>query len=372
MHSLRILVNGAGPAGLSFARLMAESNSSHEITVFERDAPDLTPGWGLTLRSHALELLGLNKRISTEVLTGRTLLENGQIAIDLPNPPNACLKTFSRAALIQALAGRCSDLGVNLRYEADAAALPSSVLDSFDLVVAADGAHSALRCRYADHLRPSITFGRNRYIWLGATLPFHKLTILLRHGATAMLAWAYKFTSGLSTFIVECTEQSYERLCLAEMSPDRVCHRIATTFAEELAGQRVISAGGARWQSYPVISCDSLFHKNIVLIGDAAHTTHFSQGFGTMFALEDALALQAALRAADHIPEALSRYSAVQQLRTAEFQATASASMRWSEALLEAAETRNQSAIRTLIESRWAGNSVTASPLDQNSCGTKA
>jgi anthraniloyl-CoA monooxygenase len=367
MRPLKILVAGGGPAGLSFARLMAGSNSSHEITVFERGDPERMPGWGITLRSQALEFLGLNRRIAVEFLDGRALLDNGQVVIDLPNPPDMCLATFSRAALIQALAVSCSELGVKLRYEADASALPGSVLDGYDLVVAADGAHSALRLRFAEFFRPSITLGRNRYIWLGAAVPFHKLTILLRHQDTTMLGWAYKFTSELSTFILECTQKSYDRLGLSEMSPDDLRETIAKTFASELGGQRVLSIGCARLQPYPVISCERLFHRNVVLIGDAAHTTHFSQGFGTMFAFEDALALQATLRRSTDIPQALSQYSAVQKPRTAGFQATASASMLWSENLLDAAEIGDRAVVRALIESRWPANTITASPLDQMS-----
>ena len=362
---MKVLIAGAGPAGLSFAALLAQSHPTAQITVWERTAADRSPGWGITLRSHALSFLDLDKRIAAEFLDGRTLRYRGTVAVDLASPEGVRLATFPRRDLIRALADRCLDLGVRLSYSSDAGRAGDFELDDNDLVVAADGAHSTLRARYAQAFRPSISPGRNRYMWLGAAVPFHRLTIALHDQELPMLAWAYKYTARLSTFIVECAENAYERLVRTCASPQVVCATMQNIFSAELQGNSILVAGSAHWQPFEVVSCERLSFRHIVLLGDAAHTTHFSQGFGTMFAFDDAITLHSALQAYRNIPDALLQYEQIQQPKIHEFQATAAASMRWSEDLLEAAEQRDDLRIRDLIAARWKNNAVTHSPMEQ-------
>jgi len=368
---MKILIVGAGPAGLSFAALMLEADRSHSITILERNPAERTPGWGITLRDHALSFLRLDPRLATQSLDGRALRYRGELTIDLPNPPGVCLVTFPRAALIAALADACCDRGVHVTFGVDAALLSENDLAGYDLVVASDGAHSAIRHRYAVMFKPAVMQGRNRYAWLGAATPFDKLTILLTDESAPLLAWAYKYTSDRSTFIVECTEQTYERSGLGGRSAHDACAMIDDAFAPVLQGQPVLAGRSIQWQSYRTISCEKLTYRNIVLLGDAAHTTHFSQGFGTMFAFDDALSLQTAFESGRDVAEALATYESMQRPKVAEFQATAAISMQWSERLLESAENRNEALTRELIAARWPHNEVTASPLGRGSRTTR-
>jgi anthraniloyl-CoA monooxygenase len=253
-------------------------------------------------------------------------------------------------------------------FGVDAASLSESDLASYDLVVASDGAHSAVRHRYAEMFKPAVRQGRNRYAWLGAAMPFHKLTILLTDKSAPLLAWAYQYTSDRSTFIVECTEQTYERSRLGRRSAYDACAMISAAFAPVLQGQPVLAERSIQWQSYRTISCGKLTYRNIVLLGDAAHTTHFSQGFGTMFAFDDALSLRTAFESGSDVAQALATYEAMQRPKIAGFQATAAISMQWSERLLESVENGHEALTRELIAARWPNNAVTAAPLG---CGAR-
>jgi anthraniloyl-CoA monooxygenase len=358
---MKILVAGAGPAGLSFAALMAESEQSHEILVLERSRSDQAPGFGVTVRDHALSFLGLGDRVPSQTLAGRALWYEGERVVDLPNPPQACLVTLSRASLIEALTAHCRDHHVVILFGEDTGTLSARDLDTYDLVVAADGANSTLRTRFADAFQSTTRPGRHRYAWLGADVPFSKLTVLLRKDA---LAWAYKYTPSQSTFIVECTEGGWKRLDFSKKSPEEAARTLAQVFSVELGGRAVAPPSGAAWCHFPMISSQRLCHRNMVLLGDAAHTTHFSQGFGTMFAFDDAMVLHAALRDCQSVSDALAEYERLQQPKIASFQATSFASMRWAESLLESAEAGRNSVVRDLIAQRWLDNAVTPSPMD--------
>jgi 2-polyprenyl-6-methoxyphenol hydroxylase-like FAD-dependent oxidoreductase len=362
---LKILIVGAGPAGLSFGALMSAADSSHSITILERAPAELLPGWGITLRNHALPFLGLNEKIATQSLSGRAFRRAGKLLIDLPYPPDSHLVTYPRGGLTGALADVCRSQGLSVTYEVDAQSLADDELATYDLVVAADGAHSPLRRRYDAAFKPTTIEGKNRFAWLGCDLPFDQLTILLSGGHPALLAWAYKYTAYRSTFIVECTERTYQELELAQKSAAETCGLIESSFETVLEGRPVLSETSISWLHYPVISCERLIYRNMALLGDAGHTTHFSQGFGTMFAFDDALSLAAALEGAANVADALERYEGTQQEKIEEFQSTAGQSMEWSEHLLESVEDDDEAVTQELIEARWPNNQFTTSPLDR-------
>jgi len=359
---MKTLIVGAGPAGLSFAALTAAADHCQDITVMERNAEDQTPGWGITLRDHALALLGLEKRVAFQELEGREFWYRAELIVNLPCPHGSALVTMPRTALIKALIDCCRERGVGVRYEVDAASLSDSELATYDLVVAADGASSGLRKRAAGVFKPTVSPGRNRYAWLGAAVPFRKLTILLRDQGVPLLAWAYRYTPDRSTFIVECTERTWE-----SNFADHVLRQAGTTitkaFETELAGQAVLAGSSMPWQRHQTISCERLHHRNLVLVGDAAHTTHFSQGFGTMFAFDDAVSLHTALKESASVEQALWAYEAQQRPKIAAFQSIATTSMRWGERLLDRAEDGDAGAVRALIAARWPNNEVMPSPL---------
>jgi 2-polyprenyl-6-methoxyphenol hydroxylase-like FAD-dependent oxidoreductase len=367
---VKILVVGAGPAGLSFASLMAEADPSHEITLMERNPAHIRPGFGITLRNDAIAFLELNKTVPYQRLEGRAFWRRGEVMVDLPNPPAAHLVTLSRAALMTALAGRCSRFGVQLRYGNDAARLSQSDLDDFDLIVGADGANSVVRRIYERAFAPVIEHAHNRYGWFGADIPLAKLTIMLDDEEIPMLAWGYKYTESLSTLIVECSEVGFDRFGFGRLSSQDVMTKVGTIFARELRGASLFCGDALQWPRFAKVSCARLCYRNIVLIGDAAHTTHFSQGFGTMFAFDDSLALFSALAATKEITPALEAYEAEQHPKIAQFQETSFRSMRWSEMLIEMAERGDEGKLGELITARWPKNEVPLGPLSSKCCNS--
>ena len=368
---MRILVVGAGPAGLSFAVLMAKADPSHEITVVEGSAPGQHPGLGLTLLDRALPYMGLAGRLVTEKLEGRASRYGGKLIVDLANPPDGHLVTFPRAGLIAALVAWCSEFRVRMRFQVDAASLSDEELAGWDLVAAADGANSALRQRFRHTFKPATTLGRNRFAWLGAEVPFPKLTMLLRGGDVPLLAWAYRYAAERSTFIVECSDQAAERAGFVRGGVEASCAAVADVFASELGGAKVFGGGPLSWQHFATTSCERLHHDNVVLLGDAAHPMHFSQGFGTIFAFDDALVLHDALRRHGEVAKALRAYEAIQRPKIAAFQTTASASMAWAECLVAANEDGDEASIRAILAGRWPDQGDGVSPLSASMTGRR-
>lgn len=366
---MKVLVVGAGPAGLSIATLLARSGRSHDVTVIERNPAREDPGWGITLRTEALSFLDLDRKLSPQKLEGRACWYRGKVVVDLPYPEGVGNTAIARAALLRALTEGCTAAGARLQFETDGSRLRKSDLDDFDLVVAADGAHSAIRQMYAEVFRPTVAQGRNRYSWLAVEKSFDKLTILLQDGELPLLAWGYKHTDTLSTFIVEVTEETLDRSGLSRLPPDEACKTLGNVFAQELGGASVICHRSVRWQTFPKLSCERLRHRNIVLLGDAAHTTHYSQGYGTAFAFDDASTLSAALESTTNVSDALDQYEAAQQPKIAFLQEKAFGSMRWAESIVEAADSRAEDEIRALIAKRWPNNEVLPAPMGSYGAG---
>jgi len=360
---MHILVLGAGPAGMAFAIAMKQHDPSHQITVVDRRGPADTPGWGVTLRDNAFGFV-LGEGFSEGVaMKGRAMWLRGKKIIDLPNPPIGHLVTMARSTFLDALQARAEALGVDFRWQTDGRSFPDSVLDDHDLVVAADGASSPSRARFAEVFEPQSFPGENWFAWLGTSCPFPKLSILVRDAGLPSLAWGYSYAPGHSTLIVEVTAATHEAQGLADLSAAQTCERLSDHFAEELQGHSVQADGAFRWRRYPNLINKRLVHRNLVLIGDAAHTTHFSQGFGTIFALDDAKALADAL-AESSIPEALASYEAGQQPKIAAYGDTCTQSMRWAEAMTQATDAADEAALRQLIDARWPDNAVVAGPMD--------
>ena len=360
---MKILVVGAGPAGLSFATLMAEAERRAQVTVIERGAASEEPGWGVTLRDNALSFLGLGDPSAMKALEGRAFFHRGERVVDLPNPATH-LVTVSRAELTRILGERSARAGVDIVYETDGATLSDADLARYDVVVGADGANSGIRRRFAEAFGPTATQGDNEYAWLATPATFSKLTILLRDEEVPLLAWAYGYSENRSTFIVECSAAAFASETSFRGPADGCCRRIAEVFESELGGQPVLHGPAFRWQRFAMISCQRLAHRNVALVGDAAHTTHFSQGFGTMFAFDDAIALHAALMSAPDTAHALESYEASQRPKIENFQATSAKSMRWAEQMVAAGARRDDRAVRDLIAARWSNNEVTQGPLD--------
>ena len=330
---MRIGVLGGGPAGLYFALLAKRADPSHEVTVVERNAPDATFGWGVVFSEETLgalrdadhpsfvEISDAFARWSAidVVYGGRTVRSRGHV-----------FSAIARKRLLEILQRRCRDVGVELAFHTD---VPG--LDAFagrDLVVAADGVNSTARRLLAGQLRPTLDVHRSRYVWFGTDLVLDAFTFVFRATEHGMFqVHAYPFDAHTSTFIVECTEATWRRAGLEDAGEEESIAFCQELFAPELAGHKLLS-NRSLWTSFVTVRCASWHHGDVVLLGDAAHTAHFTIGSGTKLAMEDAVALSGALQR--HPGErlaAMTDYELERQPLVERFQEAARASATWFE-----------------------------------------
>ncbi|OKK22699.1 salicylyl-CoA 5-hydroxylase [Streptomyces sp. CB00455] len=351
--ALRVAVVGGGPGGLYAAALLARQG--HGVEVWERGAPDETFGFGVVLSD---ETLGGIEQADTVVHAALSSQFVRWDDVDIVHRGRLLTSgghgfaALGRRRLLEILHERCAGLGVRLRFRTgpvDAAALAGS----HDLVVAADGVHSATRQAGAAHFGPTVTSGRCRYIWLAADFAFDAFRFeIAETGHGVMQLHAYPYAADASTVIVEMREEVWRRagfdLCDETESADR-CAKI---FSEALRG-RPLHGNRSAWNRFHTVVNSRWSHGNVVLLGDAAHTAHFSIGSGTKLAVEDALALAGALAGQDGVPRALAAYEAARRPAVASTQRAAAASMRWFEEVAGyAGQPARQFAFNLLTRSR--------------------
>ncbi|MEO1335452.1 MAG: FAD-dependent monooxygenase, partial [Myxococcota bacterium] len=324
---------GGGPAGLYFSILMKRRFPRHEIVVLERNRADDTFGFGVVFSDATLE--GLQAADPESYAAIRSAFAHWD-DIDVYFGEHMCRSTghgfagLARQTLLEILGQRALDLGVDVRYETevdDVAALASS----YDLVLAADGVNSAIRDRFADQFRPTVDWRPNRFVWLGTTHPFPAFTFFFKSNEHGL--WrvhAYRYTEGKSTFIVECTEDTWKAAGLQDTSETETVAYCANLFARELKGHRLIPNRSV-WRQFPTVQNDRWWHDNIVLVGDAAHTAHFSIGAGTKLALEDAIALADAVTEHPSLAAAFTAYEAERRPVVESIQRAAQVSLEWFE-----------------------------------------
>ena len=214
-------------------------------------------------------------------------------------------------------------------------------------MVVADGAASLLRGTL--DLGTSVLPGESRFVWLATPHLFDHLSIMVQDTRDGgYLAWAYAYSAQLSTFIVECSEATWAAAGLARRSPDETCAHLAEVFRDVLAGAPLLHGGSMRWRQFPTVRNRRWYHGKLVLVGDAAHTAHYSTGSGTSEAIRDAVCLCAALERAA-LPEALASYQRIRQAEVERVQHSATAWMLASEQLLEVADAGGAPAVRTLL-----------------------
>ncbi len=306
---MRITCVGGGPAGLYLALLMKRHDPAHDVTVLERNRPDDTFGWGVVFSDQTLSALrAADPKTATEILDafnhwddieihfgGRTIRSSGH---------GFC--GIGRQRLLHILQTRCAALGVRLCFETD---VSDDASIGADLIVAADGLNSRLRARYSATFQPDIALGQCRFVWLGTHTLFEAFTFAFEKTEWGWFqAHAYRFDKDASTFIVETPDDVWKAAGLAEMSKEegiRFCERL---FERYLDGQPLMSnaahlRGSSQWIRFPRVVCRTWIHESggadgrtpVVLVGDAAHTAHFSIGSGTKLALEDAIDLASSL-----------------------------------------------------------------------------
>ncbi len=339
---MRIACLGGGPAGLYFAISMKLRDAAHEIDLFERNRPDDTFGWGVVFSDQTVDNLLANDAVSGAIIRdefahwddievhigGETIRSSGHGFIGI-----------GRKRLLNILQERADALGVNLHFEHEASA---DLADwaGYDLVIAADGANSRIRTAYEPHFGVDIQARKNKFFWFGTEKAFEAFTFAFEQTEAGWIwAHAYRFDDTLSTFIVEMDPETWTGLGLDRMDQPEAIALCERFFAKYLDGHRLMSnalhlPGPQAWLNFRRIVCDRWAHDKLILLGDAAHTAHFSIGSGTKLALEDAIKLAEVLnRPGLGRDAALAEYQAERNLEVLKLQNSARNSTEWFETL---------------------------------------
>jgi anthraniloyl-CoA monooxygenase len=337
---MRIVCLGGGPAGLYFSILMKKANPSCDITVIERNQADSTFGWGIVFSDKTMH--GFRQDDPTVVaeiernfhhwddvdvfFKGRRMVSGGH---------GFC--GIGRLKLLQIFQARARELGVNLRFETEFKD-PDDYSKEYDLVIGADGVNSTTRTKYESHFNPRIDVRKNRFIWLGTKIKLDAFTFAFKETPWGWFnLHAYQFNEEWATFIVETPEETWLKAGIDKMDPDQSIAFCEELFADMLKGSRLVSnarhlRGSAVWLKFNRVLCERWFKDNIVLLGDAAHTAHFTIGSGTKLAMEDAAALVKVMNSTEgDVPTRLARYQSEREIEALKLQSAARNRMTWFE-----------------------------------------
>jgi anthraniloyl-CoA monooxygenase len=337
---LKIACIGGGPAGLYFAISMKLRGPSHDVHVFERNPEGVTFGWGVVFSDQTVENLMSNDPVSGRIITDEFAHWDD---IDVHIHGN-CVRSsghgfigIGRKRLLEILSSRASELGVEIHYEAECDPDLAMWAD-WDLVIGADGINSRFRDAYSEHLGVDVQERANRFVWLGTPKTFDAFTFAFEQTEAGWVwAHAYRFAEDCSTFIVECSESTWSGLGFDRMEQPEAIALCQQIFAKYLDGQPLLSnaahlPGPAVWLKFRRIICERWHYEKLILLGDAAHTAHFSIGSGTKLALEDAIKLAEVLNrpGLDRIA-ALAEYQSERNLEVLKLQNSARNSTEWFE-----------------------------------------
>jgi anthraniloyl-CoA monooxygenase len=343
---MKVDVVGGGPAGLYFAILAKKAWPHMRLTVCERNRADDTFGFGVVFSDETLETFEKYDLDSYRAITANFAYWD-DIEIDFKDTVHRIggngFCGCARVTLLRLLQERARALGVELKFRTEID--PDAQRDA-DLIVAADGINSRIREKHADAFKPSVDLRPNKFAWMGSTRPFDAFTFFFKeteHGI--FIAHCYQYEVGQSTWVMETDPETFARAGLDRLDEAQSAKFLEGVFAKELAGHKLI-INRSLWRSFPTIRCESWTHDNIVLIGDAKATAHFSIGSGTKLAMEDAIALYEAFRATAagkstqpaqltgrDVTRALAHYETERRLEVEKTQHSAEVSLVWFEHL---------------------------------------
>jgi len=330
---VKVNIIGGGPAGLYLSILLKSAQSHHEVTVYERNRLDDTFGFGVVFSD---QTLGNLRTADPDTFTAIARAFAKWDDIDIHYGGEVLRSTghgfagLARKKLLEILAVRANELGVDLVFETEIADVDA--LRDADVLVGADGVSSLVRDRYSAELEPDIDWRPNRFTWLGTTFPFKAFTFYFKwdvHGLWRV--HAYRYSEDRSTFIVECTDDTAHRAGLDDATEQDLRQYCEHLFSDELEGH-LLMTNRSIWRHFPTINNARWSHDNVVLIGDAAHTAHFSIGSGTKLAMEDSIALaQELVINAGDMPAALKKYEVERRPISERTQRAAQVSLEWFE-----------------------------------------
>ncbi|WP_028101318.1 tryptophan hydroxylase [Pseudoduganella violaceinigra] len=335
---MKILVIGAGPAGLIFASQMKQAQPGWDIRIAEKNTEEEVLGWGVVLPgrpprhpANPLSYLEQPERLNPQYLEEFKLVHHDQANL---MSTGITLCGVERRALVQALRAKCVAAGIAISYETPLAS-QAQLEAEYDLVVVANGVnHKTLELPPA--LAPQIDFGRNKYIWYGTSQLFDQMNLVFRGNAQGMfIGHAYRYSDTMSTFVVECDEQAYARAELDMRSERDAAAYIAKVFQAELGGHALVSQPGQGWRNFMTLSHDRACEGKFVLIGDALQSGHFSIGHGTTMAVVLALLLVKTLSADTDPAAALANFNARALPLAHLFKEHANSSRLWFESVAE-------------------------------------
>jgi len=330
---MKINIIGGGPAGLYFALLMKRQQAAHEVTVWERNAPDDTFGWGVVFSDKTLAYLRDADEPTYQAITRAFATWDNVDVVHRGEKITIRGNKFSgiaRIKLLNILQARCAELGVDLRFRVNVAA-PERLAAECDLLVGADGVNSEVRARYSAHFQPELSVRHNRYIWYGTRQLFHGLTLTFHETqAGVFAAHSYKFDETTSTFIIECDEATWTRAGFEAQTDEETRRYLAAVFSADLHGHALLS-NNSKWINFLLVKNRRWSYNNIVLLGDALHTAHFSIGSGTKLALEDSIALARCFAHEQTVLAALAEFERGRKPVIEEYQHAAYESLLWFE-----------------------------------------
>lgn len=337
---MKVLCLGGGPAGLYFAISMKLRDPSHEVVVIERNKANDTFGWGVVLSDDALDQMQENDPTSTDAIRSNfaywddiAVVHDGVRTVSGGHG----FAGIGRKAMLVLLQERALELGIDLRFETEFGAATDYQAD-YDIVVACDGINSATRTALADHFRPDIDVRECKFIWLGTHQKFDDAFTFIFEKTEHGWVWAhvYQFDDNTATFIVECQQDTWDNWGFEDMTKEETVETCRAIFADHLGGHDLMSnaahlRGSAVWMNFPRVICEKWHHENIVLMGDAAATGHFSIGSGTRLAFDSAISLATYLHSEASPEQAFERYQEERRLEVLRLQSAARNSLEWFE-----------------------------------------